>query len=170
MLDHMLLPSLKHLVLKAEYNLMFPADAFEISLQDLATDCRSRLLLFRDIVVWLPKKSCVTCMDFSACQRAFSNQDIHLVILHRYDSNTENEPSGGDQGRISGWRLHPSTADGASEESSMPSGGSWDCQLVMKTDCSTDNDGRGHIVFHGPCSAYHDPYGWSIIDNPQSTS
>lgn len=170
MLDHMLLPSLKHLVLKAEENLIFPVDAFEISLQDLATDCRSRLPLLRDIVLWLPKGSRATCMEFSACLKDFSSQDIHLAILHYSDGNTGNEASVYGKGRNLGWRLHPSIADGSPEESSMPNRGSWGCQLVMKTDCSADSDGRGHIVFHGPCSAYHDPYGWSIIDNPQSTS
>lgn len=170
MLDHMLLPNLKHLVLKAEENLMFPMDAFKISLKDLATECRSRLPFLRDIVIWLPKKSRAICMDFSACLKDFSSQDIHLAILHYADGNAGNETYVYGKGRTLGWRLYSSIADEVPEESSMPSGGSWICQLVMKTDHSADNNGRGHIIFHGPCSAYHDPNGWSIIDNPQSTS
>lgn len=164
-LDHMVLPSLEHLILRAEGTLTFAMDAFQISLQDLAADCRSRLPSLKDILVWLPENYDTTFMDFSVCQKALASEDIHLVILCYDDDKTRYTSSNKELGRESGWRLHPSTAEGTSKEPSMLNRGSWGCRLVKDANDRAFEDPGVQAVFHGPCSTYHDPYGWSIIDN-----
>lgn len=165
-LRHMVLPSLEHLVLRAEGTLMFIMDAFQISLQDLAADCRSRLPSLKDIMVWLPKGHDTTFMDFSACKKAFTSQGIHVMILCYDDGKTGYDSWDEKWGMRPGWRLHPSTVEGAFKESSMLGRGSWGCRLVMDTHDRAFDDSGAKVVFHGPCSMYHDPYGWSIIDVP----
>jgi hypothetical protein len=153
-LQHMLLPSLEHLVLKAEETLEHATDAFRNCLQDLATNCRSRLPLLRDIMIWLPKISHAARMNLSACQVEFARQGIDLVILC-YDDGADYDSSDcGTRDPI--WRLHPSTT-----ESDLG-------QLRSTVGYRVSTDGRARVVLHGPCNAYHDPYGWSIIDDLQN--
>jgi hypothetical protein len=180
-LHQMLLPSLEHLILKSEAALTYSPDAFPKSLEDLATDCRSRLPLLRDIVVWLSMKrrpmekrgiwtNFSARTNFSACRKTFAGQGVHLVVLCYDDGDSEYESSDEELRRNSTWRLHPSLAEGALGEPLTLGGGSWGCQLARETDDRASDDGRAHVVFHGPCSAYHDPSGWSIIDNLQKAS
>ena len=171
-LYQMLLPNLEHLVLKSEAALEYPPHALPKSLEELATDCRSRLPLLRDIVVWLSMQktkrglweNLSASMNFTACRKALASQDIHLTVLCYHDDDMGNNASDEERIKNSTWRLHPCIAEGASEQPLALGRGSWGCQLSRKI------DGRAHVVFHGPCSAYHDPSGWSIIDNLPNAS
>lgn len=177
-LHQMLLSKLEHLVLRSEAALTYSPYSFPASLDELATDCRSRLPLLRDVVVWLsikknnraPWTNLSAFVDFSACRESFASQSIYLAILCYHDDDPASMSSDVERRRNAKWRLHPSTADGVLEEHQTLGGGSWGCQLSKKIDDQASNDGRPHVVFHGPCSAYHDPSGWSIIDNLPNAS
>ncbi|KAF1927674.1 uncharacterized protein M421DRAFT_393250 [Didymella exigua CBS 183.55] len=145
---HMFLPRLEHLVINVEDIQSSVMNAS--SLQDLAANCRSRLPLLQDVLVLLPQKRHPTILDFSACKTAFESQGVYIVIL--ISNNDEEEPI---------WKLHPSTV----EQNSKLGSDSWGCRLKEMVGPMYSSDRRARAVFHGPHSAYHDPNGWSIIDD-----
>lgn len=145
---HESLPSsLEHLVIKVEEDLDQFEEHFQRNLRDLAADCKSRLPSLQDVVVWLPKSGKeLHALDFSACKAVFESQDVGFIVMVYHQKS---------------WQLHQSTIT----EPSPLGSGSWGCQLHNTICDPPSQDGRARVIFHGPCSVYHHPYGWSIIDN-----
>lgn len=159
---HTFLPKLEHLVIKVEENRRYTMDAYQSSLQDLAQNCRSRLPLLQDIVVWLPKKSHTLNLNFSACKTAFESQGVGMTFLYcDFDAESDLNVNYNPHVKSPTWRLPPSTVD----EVSLSGSESWGCRLIKTVRNLNSTDGRVPVVLHGPSNTYHHPYGWSIIDD-----
>ena len=142
----MLSASLEQLVIAVENvkELLYEGTLRTILL-DLATVCELRTPLLKGIVVWLPqKREELFTLDLVACKAAFQQIGVELIVMCRY---------------AGAWQLHPSiTAASPPRDGDNPVykhihvQGSWSFR-------------RPPCKFQGACSAYHHPYGWSIVDN-----
>ena len=142
----MLSASLEQLVIAVENvkELLYEGTLRAILL-DLATVCELRTPLLKGIVVWLPqKREELFTLDLTACKAAFQQIGVELIVMGRY---------------AGAWQLHPSiTAASPPRDGDNP---------VYKHVYAQGSSSfrRPPCTFQGACSAYHHPYGWSIIDN-----
>lgn len=142
----MLSASLEQLVIEVENvkELLYEGTLRTILL-DLATVCELRTPLLKGIVVWLPqKREELFTLDFAAYKAAFQRIGVELLVMCRY---------------AGAWQLHPSiTAASPPRDGDnavykhVHAQGSWS---FLRPPCK----------FQGAYSAYHHPYGRSIVDN-----
>jgi hypothetical protein len=141
----MLSASLEQLVIAVEdvKELLYD-DSLRTILLDLATVCEMRTPLLKGIVVWLPQQQEeLFTLGLAACKAAFQRIGVELIVMCRYEGV---------------WQLHPSIT-----AASPPHDGDKPAYKFVQTQHSGIFQ-RPPYRFQGACSAYHHPYGWSIVD------